>query len=157
MVPSREDIAKYADLKSEIEQLVGEINGKFSQPGWIPILYCYHSLKRTELLAYYRASDIALVTPLKDGMNLVAKEYCAANIDKDGVLILSEFAGASHQFKDDALLVNPFDEESVVDAIKEALSMKKREKKKRMENMQNIVREFDIYWWVDTFLKAAKM
>jgi trehalose 6-phosphate synthase len=157
MVPSRVDIIEYANLKSEIEQLVGEINGKFSQPGWIPIMYYFHSLSRTELLAYYRASDIALVTPLKDGMNLVAKEYCAANIDKDGVLILSEFAGASHQFKDDALLVNPFDEESVVDAIKEALSMKKREKKKRMENMQNIVRKFDIYWWVDTFLKAAKM
>jgi len=157
MVPSRVDILEYANLKSEIEQLVGEINGKFSQPGWIPILYCYHSLSRTELLAYYRASDIALVTPLKDGMNLVAKEYCAANIDKDGVLILSEFAGASYQFKDDALLVNPFDEESVVDVIKEALSMKQREKKKRMGNMQNIVRKFDIYWWVDTFLKAAKM
>lgn len=157
MVPSREDIIEYANLKSEIEQLVGEINGKFSRSGWIPIMYCYHSLDATKLLAYYRASDIALVTPLKDGMNLVAKEYCAANIDKDGVLILSEFAGASYQFKDDALLVNPFDEESVVDAIKGALSMKKREKKKRMENMQNIVQKSDIYWWVDTFLKAAKM
>jgi trehalose 6-phosphate synthase len=89
MVPSRVDIIEYANLKSEIEQLVGEINGKFSQPGWIPIMYYFHSLSRTELLAYYRASDIALVTPLKDGMNLVAKEYCAANIDKDGVLILS--------------------------------------------------------------------
>lgn len=157
MVPSREYIARYADLKNEIEQLVSEINGKFSQPGWIPIQYCYHPLSRTELLAYYRASDIALVTPLKDGMNLVAKEYCASNIDKDGVLILSEFAGTKQQFKDDALLVNPFDEESVVDRIKEALSMKNKEKKKRMENMQNIIREFDIYWWVDTFLKAAKV
>ena len=157
MVPSRVDIIEYANLKSEIEQLVGEINGKFSQPGWIPIMYCYHSLSRIELLSYYRASDIALVTPLKDGMNLVAKEYCSANIDKDGVLILSEFAGASYQLKDDALLVNPFDEESVVDVIKEALSMKQREKKKRMGNMQNIVQKFNIYWWVDTFLKAAKM
>ncbi|NOR58882.1 MAG: trehalose-6-phosphate synthase [Sulfurimonas sp.] len=156
MVPSREDISKYTDLKREIERLVGEINGKFSKPGWIPIQYCYTSLERTELLAYYRVADIALVTPLKDGMNLVAKEYCVANIDKSGVLILSEFAGASQQFKDDALLVNPFDEESIVDTIKVALSMKKKEKKKRMENMQNIVKEFDIYWWVDTFLKDAK-
>ena len=155
MVPSREDIAKYADLKSEIEQLVGEINGKFSQPGWIPIQYNYCSLSRTELLAYYRASDIALVTPLKDGMNLVAKEYCAANIDRDGVLILSEFAGAKYQFKDDALLVNPFDEETVVETIKKALSMETKEKQKRMENMQNSVQKFDIYWWVDTFSKVC--
>ena len=154
MVPSREDIARYADLKSKIEQLVGEINGKFSQPGWIPIQYNYCSLSRTELLAYYRASDIALVTPLKDGMNLVAKEYCAANIDRDGVLILSEFAGAKYQFKDDALLVNPFDEESVVETIKKALSMETKEKQKRMENMQNSVQKFNVYWWVDTFLKV---
>ena len=155
MVPSREDIAKYADLKSEIEQLVGEINGKFSQPGWIPIQYNYCSLSRTELLAYYRASDIALVTPLKDGMNLVAKEDCAANIDRDGVLILSEFAGAKYQFKGDALLVNPFDEETVVETIKKALSMETKEKQKRMENMQNSVQKFDIYWWVDTFSKVC--
>ena len=90
-------------------------------------------------------------------MNLVAKEYCASNIDKDGVLILSEFAGVKHQFKNDALLVNPFDEESVVDTIKEALSMELQEKQRRMQNMQKSVRKFDIYWWVDTFLKAAKM
>jgi trehalose 6-phosphate synthase len=157
MVPSRENIAKYSDLKSEIEELVGEINGKFSQPGWIPIQYFYHSLSRTELLAYYRMADIALVTPLKDGMNLVAKEYCASNVNKGGVLILSEFAGAKHQLKEGALLVNPFDEDSVVDTIKKALSMDSQEKKKRMENMQNDTRNFDIYWWVDTFLKAAAM
>lgn len=157
MVPSREDIDKYASLKSEIEGLVGEINGKFSKPGWIPILYSYVSLSRTELLAYYRASDIALITPLKDGMNLVAKEYCVANIDKDAVLILSEFAGAKYQFKDDALIVNPFDEDSFVDSMKKAISMKTQEKYKRMENMQKNVKEFDIYWWVDKFLKTAKM
>ena len=157
MVPSREDIMKYSSLKKEIEELIGEINGRFTQVGWIPVQYYYHSLDRKELLAYYRASDIALVTPLKDGMNLVAKEYCAANIDKDGVLILSEFAGAKYQFEDDALLVNPFDEESFVKSIKKALSMKKKEKRRRMENMQNSVKQFDIYWWVDLFLKTAKM
>lgn len=155
MVPSREDIAKYASLKKEIEELIGEINGKYSQLGWIPIQYYYHSLSREELLAYYRASDIALVTPLKDGMNLVSKEYCAANIETNGVLILSEFAGSKDQFIKDALLVNPFDEEAVVKAIKKALTMDIKEKRKRMENMQKNVKEFDIYWWVDTFLKAA--
>ena len=155
MVPSREDIVKYASLKKEIEELIGEINGKFSQVGWIPVQYYYKSLETKELLAYYRASDIALITPLKDGMNLVAKEYCAANIDKDGVLILSEFAGVKDQFKEDALLVNPFDEESFVNVMEMALSMKPLEKKRRMQHLQECVKEFDIYWWMDTFLKAA--
>jgi len=157
MVPSREDIIKYASLKKEIEELIGEINGKFTQLGWVPVQYYYKSLERKELLAYYRASDIALVTPLKDGMNLVAKEYCAANIDQDGVLILSEFAGVKDQFKEDALLVNPFDQESFVEVMKMALSMKPLEKKRRMENMQKCVKEFDIYWWVDTFLKTLDL
>jgi trehalose 6-phosphate synthase len=156
MVPSREDIIEYGNLKREIEQLVGEINGKFSQAGWIPIQNCYYPLKREELLAYYRASDIALVTPLKDGMNLVAKEYCVANVDREGVLILSRFAGVRQQFKDNALVVNPFDEESVVDALKKALFMESEEKHKRMERMQENVRKFDIYWWVDAFLQAGK-
>lgn len=155
MVPSREDIDNYSILKSEIEELIGEINGKFSQLGWIPILYSYDSLSRAELLAYYRASQIALVTPLKDGMNLVAKEYCVANIEKDGVLILSEFAGAKDQFKNDALLVNPFDKESFVKVMKKALSMGDNEKHERMQNMQNNVKKFDIFWWVDSFLKTA--
>lgn len=157
MVPSREDIDKYANLKSEIEELIGEINGKFSQLGWIPILYSYDSLSRAELLAYYRASEIALVTPLKDGMNLVAKEYCVANIEKDGILVLSEFAGVKDQFKNDALLVNPFDEESFVKIMKKALSMEEKEKQARMQNMQKNVKKFDIYWWVDSFLKTAKI
>lgn len=156
MIPSREDISRYSALKSEVEELVGEINGKFSQLGWIPIQYCYHSLDREELISYYRASEIALVTPLKDGMNLIAKEYCACNVNKDGVLILSEFAGAKDQLGDDALLVNPFDEESFVKTIKTALSMNAAEKHRRMENMQNILKSSDIYWWVDSFLNIAK-
>lgn len=157
MVPSREDIEEYSILKSEIEELIGEINGKFSQLGWIPILYSYDTLSRAELLAYYRASEIALVTPLKDGMNLVAKEYCAANIEKDGILVLSEFAGVKDQFKNDALLVNPFDEEAFVKVMKKALSMEEKEKQERMENMQKNIKKFDIYWWVESFLNAAKI
>ncbi len=156
MIPSREDISRYSELKSEVEELVGEINGRFSQLGWIPIQYCYHSLNREELISYYRASGIALITPLKDGMNLIAKEYCASNIDQDGVLILSEFAGAKDQLGNDALLVNPFDEESFVETIKTALSMNASEKQRRMEKMQNILKSFDIYWWVDSFLNIAK-
>ncbi len=86
VVPSREDIPQYHNLRLEIEHLVSEINGEFTEPGWVPVHYIFRSLKPNELLAYYRAAHIALVTPLKDGMNLVCKEYCAANVDEDGVL-----------------------------------------------------------------------
>ncbi len=156
LVPSRENISQYADLKSEIEQLVGQINGSFSQPGWIPIQYRYCTIKREEILAYYQACDIALVTPLKDGMNLVAKEYCASRNDESGVLILSEFAGAMHQLKCGALLVNPFDIKSLVSAMKRAISMSKEEQKERMLKLQQNIRSYDIYWWADSFLGAAR-
>lgn len=117
VVPSRVDIPEYHDLKVQIEQLVGEINGRFMRPGgWVPVWYVYSSLTRDDLLAYYRAADIALITPLKDGMNLVAKEYCACS-DDDCTLILSEFAGAAQQLQRGALLVNPYDIEGVADAI----------------------------------------
>ncbi|MEJ2048082.1 MAG: trehalose-6-phosphate synthase, partial [Dehalococcoidia bacterium] len=106
IVPSREDINDYRKLKAEIEGLVSEINGSFAQPGWVPVQYLFRNLPRAELLAYYRAAGVALVTSLKDGMNLVAKEYCAASLDENGVLILSEFAGAAAQLHRDALLVN---------------------------------------------------
>ena len=113
VVPSREDIPEYHRMKTEIEQLVGRINGEFARPGgWVPVWYEYRSLTRLELLAYYRAADIALITPLKDGMNLVAKEYCACSIEEDCVLILSEFAGAAEQLRNGALLVNPHDIEA---------------------------------------------
>lgn len=156
MVPSRGDIGEYAGLKNEIEQLIGEINGRFSRLGWIPVQYRYRSLGRKELLAYYQAAGIALVTPLKDGMNLVTKEYCAAHNDEEGVLILSEFAGSICQLKEQALLVNPFDEISIVDAIKKALALNRDEKRDRMQKLRENVRRYDIYWWVDTFLQQAR-
>lgn len=155
MVPSRGDIGEYADLKNEIEQLIGEINGRFSRLGWIPVQYRYRSLNRKELLAYYQAAGIALITPLKDGMNLVAKEYCAAHNDEDGVLILSEFAGSICQLKEQALFVNPFDEISIVDAVKKALALDRDEKRTRMQKLRENIRRYDIYWWVDTFLRQA--
>ena len=155
VVPSREDIAEYHDLKSEIEGLVSEINGKFTQPGWVPIHYMFRSLDRTELLAYYRAADIALVTPLKDGMNLVAKEYCAANTDRNGVLILSEFAGAATQLRRNSLLVNPYDIEGVANAIHQAYNMSTNERRIRMRRLRKSIRKYDIFWWVDSFLRAA--
>jgi trehalose 6-phosphate synthase len=124
VVPSREDIPQYHRMKTEIEQLVGRINGAFARPGgWVPVWYEYRSLSRLELLAYYRAADIALITPLKDGMNLAAKEYCACSIEEDCVLILSEFAGAAAQLGGGALLVNPHDVEGVAEAIRIAHAM----------------------------------
>lgn len=111
VVPSREDIRNYQELKLEIEQLVSQINGEFGSPAWVPVHYMHRHMERQDLLALYRAADIALITPLKDGMNLVSKEYCAARVDNKGILILSEFAGAADQFGNGALLVNAYNVE----------------------------------------------
>jgi len=155
VVPSREDIPEYRVLRAEIEGLVSEINGIFARPGWIPVHYMFRSLPRTELLAYYRAADIALVTPLKDGMNLVSKEYCAAKTDKDGVLILSEFAGAASQLYRNSLIVNPYDVEGVADAIVRAYNMSPDERRLRMRRLRKSIAKRDVFWWVNGFLKAA--
>jgi trehalose 6-phosphate synthase len=156
VVPSRAQIPQYHELKTRIESLVGEINGEFTRPGgWVPIHYVYRSLPETELLAYYRAAEIALVTPLKDGMNLVAKEYVACSIEEDCVLVLSEFAGAAAQLQEGALLVNPYDIEGTADAIHAAYHMPNKERRIRMRRMRRSIRENDIYRWVDSFLGAA--
>lgn len=155
VVPSREDIPRYHEMKVEIERAVGEINGQFTQSGWVPIHYIFRNLTRIELLAYYRASHIALITPLKDGMNLVAKEFCASSIDENGVLILSEFAGAAAQLQRGALIVNPYDVEDVAEAIHHAVVMPIEERHQRMRKMRRSVREYDIFRWVDSFLRAA--
>jgi trehalose 6-phosphate synthase len=155
VVPSRTGIPEYDDLKTRIEQLVGEINGQFTEPGWVPIHYWYRSLDRVELAATYRASDIALITPLKDGMNLVAKEYCACR-PGGGALILSEFAGAAAQLGESALLVNPYDVNGVADAIYRAWTMGEEEQRRRMRGMRRSIRRHDIFWWVDAFLAARQ-
>jgi trehalose 6-phosphate synthase len=156
VVPSREDIPQYQAMKTEIEQLVGRINGAFARPGgWVPVWYEYRSLSRLELLAYYRAADIALVTPLKDGMNLVAKEYCACSIEEDCVLILSEFAGAAEELCVGALLVNPYDIQSVAESILRAHRMGEEERLARMRAMRRSIRRHDVFAWVDSFLRAA--
>jgi trehalose 6-phosphate synthase len=156
VVPSRERIPQYHELKTRIEGLIGEINGEFTRPGgWVPIHYVYRHLPETDLLAYYRAAEIALVTPLKDGMNLVAKEYSACSIEEDGVLILSEFAGAAAQLQNGALLVNPYDVEGVADTIHAAYTMSREERQTRMRRIRRSIRQHDVYEWVDAFLKAA--
>jgi trehalose 6-phosphate synthase len=155
VAPSRPEIPEYQDLKIAIERLVSEINGQFTRSGWVPIHYICRSLDRQELIAYYRTAEIALVTPLKDGMNLIAKEYCAASLEETCVLILSEFAGVAGQFQKAALLVNPHDKEGVAQAIYEALNMSVDDKVQRMKKLRYSVRKYDIYWWVNCFLQAA--
>jgi trehalose 6-phosphate synthase len=155
VVPSRVQIPRYHEFKERIDRLVGDINGRFSTRTWLPVQYHFRSLDRNDLLAHYRACDIAFVTPLKDGMNLVTKEYCACRIDNDGVLILSQFAGAAEQLKPDALLVNPYDIEQMADTIVKAFRMTPAERTGRMKRMRRMVRKENVFWWVDSFLAAG--
>jgi trehalose 6-phosphate synthase/phosphatase len=155
VVPSRVDIPKYQDLKLEIDRMVSDINGKYAQTHWVPIHYIFRSVDRSELVALYRAADIALITPLKDGMNLVAKEYCACNVTEDGVLIISEFAGAAAQLHPEALIVNPHDVEEVAASIAAACDMPLPEKNRRMKGLRRKIQKTDIFWWVDSFLGAV--
>lgn len=155
VVPSREGVPEYQTLKAQIERLVGEINGEFSVAGWVPVHYHYKSLARRELLSLYRMARICFVTSIKDGMNLVAKEFCACQVDGCGSLVLSEFAGAAAQLQEGALLVNPHDIEGMADALKAAFDMDEGERRRRMEAMREICREQDIFWWVDYYFTAA--
>jgi len=155
VVPSRVEIPRYHEFKGRIDRLVGDINGRFSTSNWIPVQYHFRGLDREDLLAHYRACDIAFITPLKDGMNLVAKEYCACRVHEDGALILSQFAGAAAQLKPDALLVNPYDVEQMADTILKAFRMSRSERGKRMKRMRRVVCKENVFWWVDSFLKAG--
>jgi trehalose 6-phosphate synthase/phosphatase len=155
VVPSRVEIPRYHEFKGRIDRLVGEINGRFSTSTWIPIQYHFRGLNREDLLAHYRACDMAFITPLKDGMNLVAKEYCACRIEQDGTLILSQFAGAAEQLKPDALLVNPYDIEQMADTIVKGFQMTQAERAARMKRMRHVVRKENVFWWVDSFLKVG--
>ncbi len=151
VTPSRQDVQAYRQRKREIDEIVGRINGRFSDGFWVPIRYLYRSVSPTELAAYLRAADIALVTPLRDGLNLVAKEYVAARVNGDGVLILSEFAGVARQLPQ-ALLVNAYSPQDISAAIREALAMPKEEQRRRMEAMQARIKTEDLSWWAREFL-----
>lgn len=152
-VPSRGQVNEYRRLRREVEALVGRINGEFATPGWTPIQYLFQSLSSPVLLALYRAADVMLVTPLRDGMNLVAKEFAAARSDEDGVLVLSEFAGAADELRD-AVIVNPYDVDGVADAIHGALTMDGVERRSRMRRLRAQVFEHDVHRWTREFLAA---
>lgn len=153
---SREDVSAYQDIREELERAAGSINGEHASLDWTPIRYIRHHIDRDTIAALYRKADVALVTPLADGMNLVAKEFVAAQDPEDpGVLILSHFAGASEQM-DSALMVNPFDAGSFAQAIEQALTMPLAERQARHASLRDSVFEQDVAWWTDRYLKRLR-
>lgn len=150
-VPSRTRVSEYQRIKREVDEAVGRINGKFSKDGWSPISYIYNSLSMEDLVSYYCCADFALLTALRDGLNLVSKEYIASRINNDGMLILSEFIGASEEMNT-GNVINPFDVRSVANGILRSIKMSGEEKQKIMSNLKNHVKHNDIYKWVDNFL-----
>jgi trehalose 6-phosphate synthase/phosphatase len=155
IVPSRDTIARYQAMKKDIEATVGRINGRFCTLEWRPISYQYKSLKFNELIAWYNISDVALITPIRDGMNLVAKEFVACQMQNPGMLILSEMAGASAEL-DEAVLVNPTDRNEMADAIYKALAMTEEERIKKNSKMQRQVREYDVFSWASDILNNTQ-
>lgn len=152
-VPSRGGVSAYQRVRRNVEALVGRINGAFGTPGWVPIHYVFRSVPDALLLALYRSADVLLVTPLRDGMNLVAKEFVACRTDGDGVLVLSEFAGAADELTE-ALIVNPYDVDGMADAVHQALTMQADERRSRMRALRRHVREHDVHRWAARFLEA---
>jgi trehalose 6-phosphate synthase/phosphatase len=150
-VPTRAGVLSYQDLRHEVEALAGRINGRLGTMTWTPIRYLHQSVTPEELVALYRAADVMLVTPLRDGMNLVAKEFVAARTDGDGALILSEFAGAARELPH-ALLVNPFDVEETARAMHRALFVDAAERQRRMAALRRQVLTYDRDWWAASFL-----
>jgi trehalose 6-phosphate synthase/phosphatase len=150
-VPSRTAVETYNQLKRRVDELVGHINGKYGVPGWSPVLYYYRSFTFAPLTAMYNMSDVALITPIRDGMNLVAKEYLATRTDGKGVLILSEMAGAAKELCE-AIIVNPNDRDDVADAIKRALSMPEDEQVKTNRLMQGRIRRYNVKKWSLDFI-----
>ena len=154
--PSRVSVESYQRIRQSLEGLSGRINGAYADVDWVPIRYVNQGYPRDQLAGIYRAAKIGLVTPLRDGMNLVAKEYVAAQDPEDpGVLVLSRFAGAAEQMGD-ALLVNPYSAEEMADAICQALRMPRDERVRRWERLMAGVQERDVTWWADRFLAALR-
>ncbi len=154
VVPSRDSIEKYREMKKEIESLVGRVNGKYSTLAWHPIIYQYKSLSFYELVALYDLSDVGLITPLRDGMNLVAKEYVASQCENKGVLILSEMTGAAAELNE-AVTINPADNNELADAILAALEMKAGEKLSRLERMQRRISNYNVFTWAFDFFEQT--
>ncbi|MCC3159754.1 bifunctional alpha,alpha-trehalose-phosphate synthase (UDP-forming)/trehalose-phosphatase [Hymenobacter sp. 15J16-1T3B] len=151
VVPSRDQVPQYAALKEEIDELVGRINAQYRTISWNPIHYFYRSFPFDELAALYHLAEVALVTPIRDGMNLVAKEFVASKADQRGVLILSERAGAARELSD-ALIINPTSTRELVAALHEALTMPEEEQQQRLAHLQDLVRRYDVFEWTQLFM-----
>jgi trehalose 6-phosphate synthase len=154
--PSRIEVDVYKDLRARLDTISGRVNGTHATVDWVPLRYVNQPYRRDELSGIYRAADVGLVTPLRDGMNLVAKEYVAAQDEKDpGVLILSQFAGAAAQMKD-ALIVNPLSPEDVGDAIRRGLDMPVAERRRRWQSLMQGITRNDVTAWRDAFVSALR-
>lgn len=154
-VPSREDVGEYQTIRRRVEEMVGRINGRFARASWTPIHYLYRSYSFEDLVAAYLAADVMMVTPLRDGMNLVALEYVATRRDNRGVLILSEFAGAAERLSD-ALIVNPYDLDGLAVALYDAVVMDPEEQRQRMSRLRRTVGRFDVHAWARQNLEAIE-
>jgi trehalose 6-phosphate synthase len=152
VVPSREKVDGYADLRCEIERRVGEINGRHSLPGAPALHYVYGSLPPEKLISHYLAGDVMVVTSLRDGMNLVAKEFIASRTEDDGVLILSEFAGAARELRE-AMIVNPYDPDGLAQAMEDAVRMPITAQRQAVQAMRARLRRHDVYRWAARFLR----
>ena len=152
-VPSREDVEEYQTIRRRVEEMVGRINGRFGRAAWVPVNYLYRSLDFEELVGAYMAADVMLVTPLRDGMNLVALEYVVTRLDNTGALILSEFAGAAERLGD-ALIVNPYDLDALASSLHEAITMSSMEQSKRMSRLRRVVLRWDVHAWARANLEA---
>lgn len=152
-VPSREDVDAYQMLRRQAEERIGRIHGAFATPQWVPVHWIYRALERAEIVALYRAADVMLVTPLRDGMNLVAKEFVASRTDEDGVLVLSELAGAAGELAE-AIHVNPYDVAGTAEGLARALALPAEERRARMRAMRERVFTWDVARWADRFLRA---
>jgi len=148
--PTRSSVPAYQNLRRQVEEAVGRINGLFGREDWLPVYYYYRSLPQGELAAYYAAADVALVTPLRDGLNLVAKEYVATK-QNDGVLVLSKFAGVAEELRE-AIVVNPYDADGFGAKLKAALEMPAVERRRRMQVLAEKVKQRDLGWWLGSFI-----
>jgi len=153
VVPSRRKVEEYRVMKRGIDEEVGRINGQYGREGWVPIHYRYCGLDREELVSHYRAADVALVTPLRDGMNLVASEFAAARVDEDGILILSEFAGIAH-YAPGSILLNPYDQDGLVRALGQAFTMEPEERKARMVKLRKQIHSNPVSRWAARCLRT---
>lgn len=153
-VPSRAGIDRYQRLRENIERQVGHINGLYARPDWTPLTFMCRSVPFEELAALYHAADIGFVTPLRDGMNLVAKEYVAAHKDKGGVLLLSELAGAAQQLTE-AEMLNPYHVDAMAEALERAIDIPLEVQKRRMRTMNAKVRRYDVRHWIESFLNEG--